>query len=151
VIATLYFTDRREARKLKHDAAMKLRDDRLKGYATMARLTKGVDPEEPYQSKDLADASAEIELLTGNPDLKQAADDLLRTMLDWRGEATKWYEKGHKTNLYSIPSVRQARDAVETTRAEFIRLAKEETQPLSLRRRRSHSLNRPSPQEPKSQ
>ena len=36
VIATLYFPDHREARKLRHEAAMKLRDDRLKAYATIA-------------------------------------------------------------------------------------------------------------------
>jgi hypothetical protein len=36
---TNYYNNQREARRLDHERKMKLRDDRQKAYATMARIT----------------------------------------------------------------------------------------------------------------
>ncbi len=43
---TNYYNDQREARRLDHERKMKLRDDRQKAYATMARTTKNMESAE---------------------------------------------------------------------------------------------------------
>jgi hypothetical protein len=50
---TNYYNDQREARRLDHERKMKLRDDRQKAYATMARITKNMKVNEPYEIGDL--------------------------------------------------------------------------------------------------
>ncbi len=122
---TLFLTNRREAKRLEHERQMKIREERLRAYATLARLTKSVEATEPYQSKDVAEAHSEIEMLTDNSKLKVAADRLLGDALRWRKKARDWYIEGAE-NPYSHPEVVHARETTDRARNEFIRLAKEE-------------------------
>jgi hypothetical protein len=122
---TLFFTNRREAKRLKHEREMKLREERLKAYATFARVTKNIDASEPYQTKDLAEAHSTIELLTDNSELQQATEQLWVAALRWRKVASHHYEKGVE-NPYAQPDTEHARDSVDQRRNEFLRLAKED-------------------------
>ena len=61
---TLFFTNRREVQRLDYELKMKIREERQKAYATMARITKNMKVSNPLEIADLAEAHSEIEMLT---------------------------------------------------------------------------------------
>ena len=63
---------------------MKLRDDRQKAYATMARITKNMEVSEPYEIGDIVDTHSEIEILTEDPRVSEAAEQLLHAASEAR-------------------------------------------------------------------
>jgi hypothetical protein len=63
---------------------MKLRDDRQKAYATMARITKNMEVSEPYEIGDIADTHSEIEIPTEDPWVSEAAEQLLHAASEAR-------------------------------------------------------------------
>jgi len=71
-----FFNDRREAKRLEHEQKMKIREERLQAYATMARITKTIDPLQSPTQADLGQALSEIELLSENDKLQQCARTL---------------------------------------------------------------------------
>jgi hypothetical protein len=66
----------RERTRPKHEREMRLRDERLRAYLTLARTTRGVDPTQPYDMADVAEALSEVELLTESPEVLEAATTL---------------------------------------------------------------------------
>jgi flagellar biosynthesis/type III secretory pathway M-ring protein FliF/YscJ len=88
---TLFFTNRREAKRQEYEQERQEREieerrwatlweERLRAYSTFARLTKIVDPKNPSPQAALGDARSEIEMLADNSELLQAAAMVLR---DW--------------------------------------------------------------------
>jgi len=74
----------------------RLREDRLKAYSTLARLTKVVEAEEEYPHKAIAEAHSEIELLTDNRPLQEAAWKVFQASADaWQVGRTA-FDKGIK-------------------------------------------------------
>jgi hypothetical protein len=67
-----------------HERKMKLRDDRQKAYATMARITKNMEVSEPYEIGDIVDTYSEIEILTEDPRVSEAAEHLLHAASEAR-------------------------------------------------------------------
>jgi hypothetical protein len=104
----------------------KLREDRLKAYATLARVTKMVEAPDPLQVRDLAEAHSEIELLTDEQPLRDAADRLVQASGQARQKAGQARKVGR--NPYQTPEVKHAKETLDNCRSEFIQLAKEELQ-----------------------
>jgi hypothetical protein len=74
---TNHYNDQRDARRLDQEWKMKLRDDRKSAYATMARITKSMDVDDPLKIDDLAEAHSEIEMLTEDSQVLDAAEQVL--------------------------------------------------------------------------
>jgi hypothetical protein len=56
---------------------MKIRDDRQRAYVTMARITKNMEASEPYEIGELAHIHSKIEILTRDPRVLEATEQLL--------------------------------------------------------------------------
>ena len=69
-----------EIGRRKHDRALRLRDERSRAYAAFAGLTNWVTAHEEPNIRELAEAYSEIELLTDNDQLKEAAYLLLEAV-----------------------------------------------------------------------
>jgi hypothetical protein len=55
-----------ERGRQRHDRELRLRDDRIRAYAAFARRMNWVAAREPLDTRELAEAHSEIELLTDN-------------------------------------------------------------------------------------
>ena len=123
VAATLFFTNRREAKRLQHERKMKLREERQKAYATMARITK-VMHRDPEEVDEVAETHSEIEMLTDEPEVLDAAEQLLHAAIKARRAADR------KERLPQHPTIRrefeEARGALDKCRTDFINLARAE-------------------------
>jgi hypothetical protein len=106
----------------------KQREERLKAYATFARLTKKVDAENPSPAPALAEAHSEIEMLSDNPELVTAATVLLQTWGTAWEHARKALEGG-TANPYRTTEFMTLRDQLDDQRTAFIRLAQDEFKP----------------------
>jgi hypothetical protein len=102
-----------------------LRAERREVYAKMARLTKVVLAEKPFQIEDLAEAHAEIQLLTDNQELVGQAQRLMESAAEARKAARDYYEKGIE-RPYSLPIVASKLQELNKQHLEFLRLAKQE-------------------------
>jgi hypothetical protein len=102
----------------------RLREDRLRSYSTLARLSKVIEPTPAERSaSDLAEVLADIELLTDDPRLLKTAGELvaataLTRMAAWR----------NNRNEATQEQVDSAMDTLKKCRVEFNRLAKEEVE-----------------------
>ncbi len=123
-------------RKLKHaeleeQRITKLREERLKAYATFARLTKIVDARDPSPGPALAEAHSEIEMLSDNPELPTAAAVLMST---W-GAAWEYTREELERGVmdpYGTAEFKTLRDRLDGLRTTFIRLARDEVKPKPL-------------------
>jgi len=114
----------RERGRRQHEMAKGVREERVRAYATFARLTKWVDESQPYKYTDLAEAHAEIELLADDAKLREEAGLLLQTAMLWRKTARDFHEKGGGTARKE--KIKAAKEQVDEHRAAFVRLAKKE-------------------------
>jgi len=80
--------------------------------------------EEP-NTRELAEAYSEIDLLTDNDKLKEAAILLLEAVVKARDTARSTINQGGE-NPYGTPQYITVRDLWGKSRSDFIRLAKEE-------------------------
>jgi hypothetical protein len=99
---------------------MKLTDDRQKAYATMARITKNMEVSEPYKIGDLADTHSEIEILTEDPRVLEAAGQLLHAASEARIHRNK------KENVHTKRWFDEAKEKLDQRRNGFIDLARKE-------------------------
>jgi hypothetical protein len=72
-----------------------LRTERREAYRTLTRITKTVDPTQPYALGDLSDAYSEVELLTESPEVLQAAAELYNAAFQARKVARAKYNAGY--------------------------------------------------------
>lgn len=152
VVLTLLITTRttnsREAKRLQHEREMKLREDRQKAYATMARITKGMDVDDPLQIDDLAEAHSEIEMLTEDLQVLDAAEQVLhaahaaRQKMAHKKDATEDSTSHPAHRELAIRGFEDAKADLDKYRTAFINLARKE---LNLGPRPSPAS--PAPQE----
>jgi hypothetical protein len=123
----------RDRRRLQHEREMQqlkieerrwstLRDERIRAYATLARLTKRVD--ESVENPELpavVEAHSAVGLLAENPKLREVAEDLVRT---WEGAwmSVRDAIDAGNPDLYDAPGYKNARDRLRTA---FIEPAKD--------------------------
>jgi hypothetical protein len=121
-------TAAREAqdRELEERRWATLRDERIRAYAALARLTKQVNvsasqPELPA----VAEAHSEVELLADNPNLRQVADDLFFT---WEGawRSVRRAIDAGEPDPYNMSGYKNVRELLRGLWAAFIELAREE-------------------------
>ena len=146
ILYTQYRSDKREERKQAHERKVKqmeleaaqqqrLRDERMKAYADLARLAFTYQSDRPYQSKNPADikevlgAYSVVEVLAGSTETRDAAKELFDRVRDVReaGNKTEWHTEGGKTYT-DDPSHREASDAVYGAWKNFTDTAREELQ-----------------------
>jgi len=126
VLITLYYTNRREDSRQRHELEMKIREDRRQAYATMLRVTKKIEAVAPYENADVADAHSEIELLTDNPKLNGSAAALVDLLASARNVTWDLQQQGAKRPFSSDPNYHMARVKLDIERRNFLRLAKDE-------------------------
>jgi hypothetical protein len=101
----------------------KQREERLQAYRTMAMLTATVDPTEPYELKDLADAYTEIELISDSPEIIDAAWRLYGDTFRARKAAREVWQAGIRP-AEQDESVRLAIEKSHERRDRFIQAVK---------------------------
>jgi hypothetical protein len=121
----------RETQQREHEERLmsKLREERLRAYATFARLTKTVEDErgDPSPMLARAEAHSEIEMLTDNPKLKTVADAILQLWIEvW--QLVKGAREDGVADPYAEPGIREKWAHLDSDRNTFIRLAKDEVQ-----------------------
>jgi hypothetical protein len=135
-VAAIVAAEVRDRRRLDHEREMQqleleerrlstLREERLRAYSTMARLTKIVDAENPDPAPDLAEAHSEIEMLTDNPELTTAAAVLMQAWGDAWDRARAALEAGAE-NPYGSSEFKTLKELLDRHRTTFIRLARDE-------------------------
>ena len=102
---------------------MKPRDDRQKAYATMARITKNMEVSEPYEIGDLADTHSEVEILTEDPRILEAAEQLLYAASEARQARA---HRNERENVHTKRWFDEAKDKLDQRRNGFIDLARKE-------------------------
>jgi len=152
-VITLFFTNRREAKRQEYEQERQereieerrwatLRDERLRAYSTFARLTKMVDAKNPSPETALGEAHSEIEMLTDNAELILAATILLQEWGEAWESAQRVIEEGEESP-YSTAEFINFRNRLDSRRTVFMRLAKDETQPPVPPRPSQESVQRP--------
>lgn len=146
VIGTIVFTNRREKTRQEHERILardrqeherllkeaeieegrmtRQREDRLRAYSTLARLTNQVNAEEQAPVIEVSGALSEIEILTDNPELKRASDALVGAWEAAWQSAFDAFHAGAK-DPHDPKLMRVAKER----RTTFIRLVKEEITP----------------------
>jgi hypothetical protein len=114
-----------ERSRQRHERALRLRDDRLRAYAALARLTNSVAAHEPLKTREFSEAYSEIEMLTDSAQLKEAANRLLEATVEAWHTARNTVEQGGG-DPYGTPQYNVVRNRLEECRRDFIRLAQEE-------------------------
>jgi hypothetical protein len=112
----------------RHERALKLREDRRRAYAALARMTNWMTAHKEPNTRELAEAYSEIDLLTDNDQLKEAAMWLLEAVIKARDTARSTIDQGGE-DPYGTPQYIADRERWGESRSEFIRLAKEELGP----------------------
>lgn len=141
-IAALVATEIRERRRLRHEGDLReadreaehdarLRDERIEAYSTLARLTKAMwlaVPEDPLPN--LYAALSQVEILYEDPELFDAAEDLVDT---W---TTAWEAAGAARSkggsVFDAPDFKDAESQLVPLRNAFVQRAKVE---LGIERR----------------
>jgi hypothetical protein len=132
LIATLRFNYVSNAQRLEHERTLKLREDRLKAYATMARVTKAIVASPPNEDTDLGEAHAEIELVTDDQELVNIGSELVKASASAR--QVLWeLEKLNTQDPWQEPKMRVAKQRLEKERAQFIERAKKDLGPIPSR------------------
>jgi hypothetical protein len=143
-VVALVAAEVRDRRRLKHEQEMQqleieeqrwstLREERLRAYSTMARLTKAVEAENPDPAPALAEAHSEIEMLADNPELTKVAAVLLQTWGTAWEHARGALDRGVE-DPYGTTEFKALRDLLDGHRTTFIRLARDELQAKPLSR-----------------
>jgi hypothetical protein len=127
VVAIRAERDRQE-REIEERRWATLREERIRAYATMARLTKTVEPEVEDPVPALAEAHSEIEMLTDDPQLRTRADVLLQLWIDVWQSVKKARNEGVE-NPYDVQEIKIKWNLMDGHRTTFIQLAKDETKP----------------------
>jgi hypothetical protein len=117
--------------QLAHQRLVEQYRDRLQAYRTLARLTRNIEerPEEPPDSKDLAEAFAEIELLTDSAELLEVAENLTRATDRARDVAYEFYKRYDHPEGASEDERKEVAEAIEQLflyRDHFIESARSE-------------------------
>ncbi len=134
----------REYRRLEHEQEMQrleleerrwttLREDRIRAYSALARLTGTVAAGGPHPVRELSEAHSEIELLTDDARVREAADMLVQAA----GHAWQTARNAHDAgadNPYGTPQFEITRKLLDARRRAFIEFAKEEVAPRALSR-----------------
>jgi hypothetical protein len=102
--------------QLDHVQTMKLREERLKAYAAMARITKNAQVADPLKIADLAEAQSEIEMLTEDAEVLYAAHHA-------RQQQSR---KENFKNSIVQADFEKARDELDQHRTNFINLTRKE-------------------------
>ncbi len=124
-LLVLHLTNRAAAQRLEYEREMKIRDDRRKAYAAMARVTKIIEATPPGPEKEVAEAHAELELLTENDSIINIAGELVRATGAARQVAWE-LKQSEVENPFQTPQYQMAKARVERERDSFIRLAKDD-------------------------
>lgn len=138
---TVLATNRRERERLASERQGKAEDeqrkDRLQVYRSLAKATRTIEPSDkpPEEMRDLADALAEIELLTDSPRLRDAANELFDATTRARNERDR-YQKSYDANAGHVSAEvkdaeKEAVERAEQLRARFIEAAKSELDPVT--------------------
>jgi hypothetical protein len=123
-VVALVAAELRDRRRLAHEREMQLNNERRQAYATLARLTRGVDFHKLESVREVQEAYAMVELLGEDPKLLKIADDLVRTWSGaWRS-ARDAHEEG--ANPWDAPGYRNVANLVRDLRRAFIDRAREE-------------------------
>jgi len=133
LLITTVTTNSREAKRLQHEQEMKLREDRQKAYATMARITKGMDVDDPLQIDDLAEAHSEIEMLTEDSQVLDTAEQVLhaahagRQRMAHKKAAIEEESTAHSARReLAIRGFEDAKKNLDKYRTDFINVARKE-------------------------
>ncbi len=104
-----------------------LRNERIKAYSTLARLTKSIWFEAPeYPLPALYEALSQVEILAGDPELKAAAEGLVDK---WASAWEAAYEARLKgDSAFAAPGFEEAEAQLIPLRNTFIERAKKELQ-----------------------
>jgi hypothetical protein len=124
VVLTAFLSGRQEAQRRTHEQALKIREERLLAYATMATLTKTVDPSKPPQQGDLGQALSEIELLTDSEPLMAWASTLADIAANTRNIA--WNLHKEDEDLAEDREFQEFRKMLDESRSRFVWLARAE-------------------------
>ncbi len=100
----------------------KLREDRLRAYSELARVTKVLRPTAHGEAGDLVEVLSEIELLTDDPQLLKIAAELVSKAELVRIAAWKLHERGEGT----VEGINAASAEVSELRKRYMEAAKKE-------------------------
>lgn len=136
VVATLLLTNRREVQRQEHQQSTqqaeleeqrlaRLREERLRVYATLNKISSTFDPKE-YRMSDLKESLSEIELLTDDRLVLEAAKDLVGEVNQTRKLVREVKKNVPEHDPANDPKVKQAVRAAEAHREYFVEKAKKE-------------------------
>lgn len=108
-----------------------LRDERTRAYSTLARLMATAAAGEPEPVRELSDAHSEIELLTDDDRVGEAAGELVQVVRQAWLTARNSHDSGVE-NPYATPQFETTRKLEDAHRRAFIQLAKENVAPRTL-------------------
>jgi hypothetical protein len=108
---------------------MKLREERQKAYTSLARITKNMGVPDPSDTSDLAEVHSEIEMLTEDAEVLDAATSLIYEAAKAR-RITAEKNALAKTST-SLPadiwsSFKEAKSNLDPCRTDFINVARKE-------------------------
>ena len=124
-VVAIVAAELRDRRGLDHEREMQLNEARREAYATLARLTRGMDYQKLESVREVQEAYTMVELLGGNPKLLDVADKLART---W-SEAWQSVRNAHEEespNPRDAPGYRNRANLLHALRRAFIAHAREE-------------------------
>lgn len=122
MLATIWFTNKRERDRLEHERSLRLRDERIGAYRKLLAATTAAHVEREAVDA-LAAAHAEISLLAGSPELEKAA----RKVWAHYGGAQRTADKTKKDPVNrSSKDFAQALDKARISKEEFLEVARRE-------------------------
>lgn len=135
VAITLFFTNRREVGRMRQEQRVQLRDERLKAYSHLARVTNSVNAEDDPKQRlvDVSEAMSEVELLADDEELVRRARNLADAWTSALDEAQKEWDRGN-AEPFEVEKVASAMDRGKASRKAFLDLAKAEREFPLLRR-----------------
>lgn len=133
VALTLIFTNRRERDRLEHERLTRLQDERTRAYSSLLRVTATPSHKDAARRKiEVEEAYSEVELVTNNANLQDAAYELaliMREALDYTDELNnQQFIKSQTPMQRESEDQRRARiqDEYHDARIKFVRLARAE-------------------------
>jgi hypothetical protein len=126
VSITLYFTHRREEKRLEQERFLKLRDDRLRAYASLVRGAERTEAGKPPIDYDMEAVVAEIELLAEDARIVRAARELADAVSVYRGLRNDGLAAEIAEDPDFPPHVFASFERLQEKRSLLIRLAREE-------------------------
>jgi 3-methyladenine DNA glycosylase AlkD len=123
---------RNEKQRQEHERELKqleqqseIAKERHQVYASLAMVTKGTDYKNFDALVKVHETHAQVEILSQNPKVLEAADDLVRTWSQAWHSARYAYEEGAQ-DPFDAPEVQNELDLKRTLRAAYIARVKEE-------------------------